>query len=401
MCDTVVKVGPDGVLFAKNSDRDPNEAQALHWHPASLHAKGARLQCTHLEIEQARETFAVLLSQPFWIWGAEMGANQHGVVIGNEAVFTKGKVADRGLLGMDLVRLGLERSESAKAAVAIMIRLLERYGQGGRAGHESAGFRYHSSFLVADPTTAYVLETVGREWRVERVEDGVRSLSNGLTIPGFAARHSAVVATAVAEAARRAARTACLAAEVAGPADMMTLLRDHGPARAGPDYRFVNGAMSAPCAHGGGVLAATQTTASWVSWLRPGSHAHWATGTAAPCTGIFKPVQVETPVSLGPPPTDRADPASLWWRHERLHRRVMTDHARLLSLYGPERDAIEAQWLARPPSSAEAFAQGDVLLADWSARVGAALAVDRRPWWVRRYWARRNQRAALSLGTPP
>lgn len=39
------------------------------------------------------------------MWGAEMGANEHGLVIGNEAVWTK--IDDdktEKLLGMDLLR---------------------------------------------------------------------------------------------------------------------------------------------------------------------------------------------------------------------------------------------------------------------------------------------------------
>ena len=52
-------------------------------------------------------THAVVLSKPVWMWGAEMGANEHGVCIGNKAVWTKvnsANDAEEKLIGMDLVR---------------------------------------------------------------------------------------------------------------------------------------------------------------------------------------------------------------------------------------------------------------------------------------------------------
>jgi len=127
----------------------------------------------------------------------------------------------------------------------------------------------------------------------------------------------------------------------------------------------------------------------------PGRIAHWVTGTAAPCTGIFKPVRVDTPLDLGPAPDDRSDERSLWWRHERLHRRVLADPGRLLPLYAAERDALEARWLLSPPPPEAAFAEADPRLAAWERRVAAAAGRETRPAWARRYWRQRDARAGL------
>ena len=389
-------MGGGRVLFAKNSDRDANEAQVLEWHPRARHEAGSDLRCTYLSISQAAETCAVLISRPFWMWGAEMGANEHGVVIGNEAVFTRGRPAATGLTGMDLLRLALERADSAERAVEVITGLLEAHGQGGGCDHETRRLRYHNSYLVADPDGAFVLETAGREWAVEAV-DGVRTISNALTIPGFAERHSERLVTRVACGRTRQARTAALASPGAGPADLMRLLRDHGEGRGAPRYSLFNGSLDTVCMHGGGGLVrGSVTTASWISELTPRGTRHWATGTAAPCCSLFKPVRVDEPVDLGEP-SDRFDPHSLWWRHERLHRAVLRDPARLLPLFAAERDELEARWLAEPPDPAEAFAEGDRLLEAWTRRVMAEPVQDKRPLWARRYWRLRDRRAGLPL----
>lgn len=63
------------------------------------------LQCTYIEVDQVPETCAVVLSRPAWLWGAEMGANEHGVCIGNEAIWGREDISkEEALLGMDLVR---------------------------------------------------------------------------------------------------------------------------------------------------------------------------------------------------------------------------------------------------------------------------------------------------------
>jgi secernin len=392
MCDTMVLVAPGRVLFAKNSDRDPNEAQLLDWHPRRSHPPGATVRCTWIEIPQAAETHAVLLSRPFWMWGAEMGANEHGVAIGNEAVFTKQPHAATGLTGMDLLRLALERAATAAGAVEVITTLLDRHGQGGGCGHEKRSFTYHNSFLAADPTEAYVLETAGRLWEVERITAGARSISNGLTIPGFSEEHSDFLKTRVSACRARQPLTQARAGQAAGPGDLMAILRDHGGVA--PRYRLLNGAMAFPCMHAGGVATGSQTTASWVAELAPAGARHWVTGTAAPCTGLFKPVSVTDLLDLGRFPSDHFHPQALWWNHERFHRRVMRNPEANFSSFTSERDRIEARWLASPPDPAEAFREAEEALARWVISLPGLR--DRRPRFVRRYWRARDRRAGLT-----
>jgi dipeptidase len=392
MCDTLVRLTDVGVLFAKNSDRDPNEAQIIEWHPGAEHPPGAELRCTWLTIPQVPRTRPVLISRPWWMWGAEIGTNDAGVTIGNEAVFTNGSNGDPALLGMDLLRLALERAGSVTEAAEVIVSLLERYGQGGNCSYERR-FTYDNSFLIADPNGALVLETADRSWASETVTGPGRSISNCLTIEPFAAAHADRLKERVANAAARRHRTESLCRTAGGPGDMMGILRSHGPA-AQPRYSWLNGSMT-PCMHAGGVLVNSQTTASWVAHLRD-RPLHWVTGTSAPCTALFIPVRVDQPTDLGPLPTNRVDSGgSLWWSHERLHRLALRDPSRLLPRILPERDLLEQEFLAAPPDTATALERG----AMWRRRSVEELESlnpdDRRPLVARGRWAAWGRRAGL------
>lgn len=395
MCDTVVVVRDHEVLFAKNSDRDPNEAQILEWHPRAEHAGSDILACTWKVIPQARRTWATMVSRPYWMWGAEMGANEHNVVIGNEAVFTKGRAdAADGLLGMDLLRLALERSETADEAACVIKALLAEHGQGGRCGYDDPRFRYDNSFLIADPSGAVVLETAGRDTAEERVRSGVRAISNGLTIPRFAAAHADRLRSTVARAPQRKRRMERLCQHATTVEHMARALRDHGAAD-DPVYNAVNGAMSAPCMHAGGLIANSQTVSSWVTSLTSAGARHFATATSAPCLSAFKPIAIDVPRDLGAP-SGVEDAASVWWRFERLHRTLIGDH-RAMAAHRAARDRWERATWSGVRSVNDAFDE-------WAAFVDAAqplVARDERPAIVRRYWQTRVQEAAAATSKLP
>ncbi len=439
MCDTLVVLGnasADGVtLFAKNSDRDPREAHEIVRFPAAGHAPGATVKCTYIEVPQVEQTFEVLLCKPFWIWGAEMGANEHGVAIGNEAVFTKVPYdKGPGLIGMDFLRLALERGRTAREALDVITGLLATHGQGGNCGYPGKLF-YHNSFLIADPREAWVLETAGRQWAAERVQD-VRSISNCITIGDrwdlaspdlvsyaadrrwcrgrddfhFGRCYSDFIYTRFSDARRRQCRTTeLLAAGILcggrggglSVEDLMAALRDHGPT-AGSDWTPARGLAGATvCDHAGfGPIRISQTTGSLVSHLAADVQTHFVTGTAAPCTSLFKPVWLgaELP-DTGPAPTGAYDEASLFWRHEALHRATLRNYAASLPLYAGERDALERQFVAgamahrgsgtpadRAAYAARCFAAADEAEAGWRERLAGARLPDRRPFLYASAW---------------
>jgi secernin len=173
------------ILLAKNSDRPPAESQPLVSVPRQQHQAGTMVKCTYIEIPQVSETYEHIGSKIWWTFGYEHGMNEHGVAIGNEAVWSKEPLeGPDGLLGMDLVRLGLERGKTAYEAMHVIVRLLEKYGQCGNCVHQSeaAESRYHNSFLIADPEEAWVLETAGQFWVAKKITSGVYSISNIYTI---------------------------------------------------------------------------------------------------------------------------------------------------------------------------------------------------------------------------
>ena len=411
MCDTIVATSgatADGtVLFGKNSDREPNEAHHVISIPAEDHSPDSHVSCTYINIPQVEHTNALLLAKPFWMWGAEMGANEHGVAIGNEAVFTKEPYEKgKSLTGMDLLRLALERASTASDALDVITGLMAEYGQGGNCGFRHKLF-YHNSFLIADPDEAWVLETAGRHWAAKKV-DGIYAISNGITIGNdwdlaspelvdhaiekgwcknpddfhFARCYSDLLYTRFSCCKERLARTTGLLGAKIGnltTPDFMSILRDHGYRDSEtrlPDKGITGSTI---CMHAGfGPVRGSQTTGSMVSHLRADRATHFVTGTAAPCTGIFKPVWIDAGVpDTGPAPSGTYDATALYWRHELLHRKVMRDFSTFPETCRSKRDILENEFVSkaldfanhtdseRRGFSAGCFAEADEAEKDW------------------------------------
>lgn len=410
MCDTLVAVGDDAVAFAKNSDREPGEAHVVEHHERARHGEGARLRTTYLEIDQVRETNEVVLSRPAWMWGAEMGVNEHGLAVGNEAVFTRVPVEERGLTGMDLLRVALERCKDADEALDVMTWMLSRHGQGGAAGHRDKSFRYHNAFLIADPRHAWLLETAGRFWAACHIRNGIRTISNVLTIGadytrlgpgtiegarslGLARRGETfdfrrafadpVMGWLSGGDVRRACTASALASGQAGVVDLARALRDHGGKRPTAGARIV-----APCAHASFLPTrrAGQTTGSMIAILRAGALRTLVTGTSSPCLSVFKPV----PLGRGRVTTSDDGDDGLFWCHERLHRAVLAAYDRRRAAFEDDRAALEvrALALAEPTAAAasELFAEHRERILAWTARASAvrALVPSLSAAWLRR-----------------
>uniref|UniRef100_A0A8C9K7D1 Secernin 1 n=4 Tax=Panthera TaxID=9688 RepID=A0A8C9K7D1_PANTA len=172
------------VVFGKNSARPRDEVQEVVYFSAADHEPESKVECTYISIDQVPRTHAIVLSRPAWLWGAEMGANEHGVCIANEAINAREPAAEtEALLGMDLVRLGLERGTTAKEALDVIVALLEEHGQGGNYYEDAhACHSFQSAYLIVDREEAWVLETVGKYWAAEQITEGVKCICNQLSL---------------------------------------------------------------------------------------------------------------------------------------------------------------------------------------------------------------------------
>lgn len=345
MCDTVCARLDDRTLFAKNSDRPPAEVQLIEAH--ARRAPGATLSTQYLTIPD-RGASALIGARPDWLWGMEHGLNEHRVAVGNEQLYTAEAAPKEpgAMIGMDLVRLGLERGRSAEEALEVITSLLEEHGQGGVANLEH-DISYYSSFLIADPTHAYVLETSGAKWVAEEVARGA-AISNRVTIGTDWTSRSASLPDSfdaqtwldpnspTGQADKRLELTGPFVTGTGdiSPRTLASLMRHHGTTRWGspggttgdisPPPRAVaaDGTGVTVCMH---VRGFSVTTSAMIcelprdpdcsprAWFAPGS----------PCVSVYFPVFLPDLV-----PAELAKP-STWRRFAALRDRVEADGAAL------------------------------------------------------------------------
>ena len=399
-CDTMVAMGDTTesgcVIFAKNSDRQVNEPLAVRYIPARAHPAHCTVMATYIQIDQVEKTHACVLFSPSHMFGAEMGFNAHGLVVGNEALFTKIPSDRPALTGMDLVRLVLERCSTSAEGKTTLIELLQTHGQGGNCGFSSP-FSYQNSFLIVDGREAWLIEAVGKEYAAKRITTGVRTISNEISFgdrrtfdecsanlisqaidngwchsiddfhfqrcySGFSFHpqrlFNGYVKTKFACSSKRQSRSRELLdqAGLLSARSIFNVLRDHHQSHDSPTNGLTDVDL---CMHAGfGPIRFNQTTGSLVSILPPALDdrrmaTHYATCTSCPCLSVFKPIWLSdssvspTFLSSSPDASFTYSSNNLWWKSEVTNRNLMKYYRKLSGEVHREREALETQIVER------------------------------------------------------
>ena len=359
-------------IFGKASDRAVNEPQPFVFVPAADHPAGEKVKTTRIWVDQVPHTYAVILAKPSWIWGGEIGINEHGVMIGNEAVISRELRTDvEALLGMDILRLCLERADTAEKAVHVLTDLLERYGQGGNCSFDGV-FHYDNSFLIADANETWDVETAGRFWAAKRVSEGAYSISNYLCINYPDLIHPEAVQNAIDKGypvdepfdwaaslnSSGMLRRACSFQQMNRPGkqfeikDIMTSLRFHSVANEWTD------GGSCVCMHAyphfEGDLDCQSTTAMGAV-LKPGDALIFGTGMSTTCLAPFQPFWFDAFSSRQVFGYDRLEEAmDCWIRREGINRYAVQGKLDLAA-YKAEMQEMEKRWFEQ----AETIAKSD------------------------------------------
>lgn len=351
-CDTLVLMGAVTAsgknILAKNSDRPLGEAQPLCFY------------------ERSEGKYAVLGSRPYWMDGFEMGANEKGLFIGNEAEGSRmPKETEEGMLGMSMLRTALEKAATAREAIDVIAELLETNGQNANA-HPTMDRRYENTFILCDPEEAWVMETAGREWAAKKVTD-YAAVSNCYQIgteyelcsPGMEntvkenrwlrpgekinfAKAFTMPADRQRNSVPRMRRMQKLADGILSDGkitetDLRNIFRDHFEGEINePRFGACYGGFTTICMHAlTGGIDSSQTAAGMIMSYddRFPMKFLWAAG--VPCLSVYIPLywvnpekkgmKVPASLSLG---GVEYDPESLWWTMEHLGTLVSMDEER-------------------------------------------------------------------------
>ena len=372
-CDTMVALPSatkeNQTIFAKNSDRPAIECQPLVQHPRKTHPAGASTKCQFVELPGVTTTYRHVGSRPYWCWGYEHGFNEHQVVIGNEGLASKYEFDSPKLIGMELIRLGLERAETAAEAVTVMTELITKYGQ-GKFSNDQGVRTYDNGYIIADPTEAYILQTAGHEWAVKQVQGAV-GISNVYSIEedwdrlspnsadeaiaqgwytdasarfNFSEAYSRQADRSTGSGAMRRGRSCAVLGKHTGNVDiqtMMALLSDHSDGSQ-PDEPFQTEITDGTsiCIHHDDKGEGGNTAASLVAHLcDDGSRLpiYWCSF-YSPCLAVFLPMFIEgkLPEVLAIGDETLSDD-SPWWLFRQLSLKLRLEEPELIP-------TVQAKW---------------------------------------------------------